>query len=81
MEKSGISFIGMDVHKDTIDIAIATAGREGEVRHLGRLGATWPRSTKLRASSSLSATAYTSHMRRDHAVSFFIDTLRGRESR
>jgi transposase len=38
MEKSSISFIGMDVHKDTIDIAIATAGREGEVRHLGTIG-------------------------------------------
>jgi transposase len=37
MEK-GNTFVGMDVHKETIDIAIAEGGRDGEVRHYGTIG-------------------------------------------
>ncbi len=32
-----IRFIGMDVHKNTISIAIAEEGRNGEIRHYGKI--------------------------------------------
>ena len=28
-------FVGMDVHKESIDISLAEEGRDGEVRHYG----------------------------------------------
>jgi transposase len=36
--KQLITFIGLDVHKDSIDVAIADEGRNGEVRHYGTIG-------------------------------------------
>ena len=34
------TFIGMDVHKNSIDIAIAQTGRKGQVRHYGKIDGT-----------------------------------------
>lgn len=36
--KNRITFIGLDVHKNSIDVAIADSERDGEVRNYGKIG-------------------------------------------
>ena len=38
--KKSIMFVGLDVHKNSIAVAIASAGRNAEVRHYGTIGGT-----------------------------------------
>lgn len=36
--KNRITFVGLDVHKNSIDVALADSGRDGEVRSYGTIG-------------------------------------------
>ena len=45
-------FVGMDVHKESIDVSLAEDGRDGEVRHYGVIPGDLEAVAKVRAGAA-----------------------------
>ena len=76
-----ITYVGLDVHKDTIAVALAEAGLRGEVREHGKVPNT---PAALKALTVKLATAREENcgsvMKPDHAVTAFSDNSRKRDT-
>jgi transposase len=63
MAKS-ITYIGLDVHKDTIAVALAEASLRGEVRERGKI----PNSPATHAANCVKPASTDQHERSEHPV-------------
>ena len=72
-----IIYVGLDVHKDTIAVALAEAGLRGEVREHGKIPNTPAALKALAVKLALREENCGSVMRPDHAVTAFSDNFTG----
>ena len=79
MAKS-ITYIGLDVHKDTLAVALAEAGLRGEVREHGKIPNTPAALKALTVKLATARRELRFCYEADHAVTAFSDNSRKRDT-